>query len=113
MREIKFRAWHKETKDLIVRFPSIEGRRMSLKDKKIHIRNKKDNDIKNYCFEAIDVKEAVVKREEVTQNRINSIINMDEKDFEITDNMLGIKNWILGILEAEKQDNKEIFGDFK
>ena len=60
-----------------------------------------------------DVKEAVLKREEVTQNRINSIINMDEKDFEIADNMLGIKNWILGILEAEKQDNKEIFGDFK
>ena len=60
-----------------------------------------------------DDKEAVLKREEVTQNRINSIINMDEKDFEIADNMLGIKNWILGILEAEKQDNKEIFGDFK
>ena len=76
------------------------------------VTDKRTGDL-NLCFDYEDVKEAVVKREEVTQNRINSIINMDEKDFEIADNMLGIKNWILGILEAEKQDNKEIFGDFE
>ena len=87
----------------------------SLQDKKLNDYSsiKTNGFTEHYVFTYEDVKEAVVKREEVTQNRINSIINMDEKDFEVANNMLDIKNWILGILEAEKQDNKEIFGDFK
>ena len=85
---------------------------MSLKDKQYDIISLRSSK-RTYVYDSEDVKEAVVKKEKLTQNRINSIMNMSEKDFEITDNILGIKSWIVGILESEKQDNKEIFGDFK
>lgn len=65
----------------------------SLKDKKIHIRNKKSNDINNYCFEGRDVKEAVLEFEKRFYNRNKS--NTKDTNKKIIDLF------------------KEIFGDFK
>ena len=84
---------------------------MSLKDKKIHIRNKKDNDIKNYCFEGIDVKEAVLDLIELEIWNKSPIydqvdeINLSGKMYE--------KYGIELFQDDGVQIVKKIFGDFE
>ena len=83
---------------------------MALIDKKINIRKHydKDSDIRNYCFEGYDVKEAVLEYRILLQTKIISIEGL--KDRYESEHKFNIE---LNNAKQELRDFDEIFGDFE